>query len=202
MSNRIDVIKEGYSRWLTADTMAANATSVLIRSNDNQMNVVFDTLSPWDRQYMIDKLATFGINCDDINALVCSHTHVDHIGNLNLFTKCQHYVGDHVYREDVYQLTPFQDSHCIQLSRDMQIVATPGHTMDSISLVVHNVDKLGTVGLCGDLFECQNDLTDESIWISAGSQDVAKQRHHRQVMLSMCDHIMPGHGSVFKVTKV
>jgi glyoxylase-like metal-dependent hydrolase (beta-lactamase superfamily II) len=197
MSSRVDIIKEGYSRWLSADTMAANGTSTLIRSN--HMTVVFDTLSPWDRQLLTDRLSTFGVTPEDVNALVCSHTHTDHIGNLNLFTNCQHIVGDHVYKEDVFQLNAFQQKQTIDLSPDMQIVSTPGHTKDSISLVVKNVDKLGTIGICGDLFECEADLLDDNIWISAGSEDESLQRQNRRLMAGLCDYIIPGHGPMFRV---
>ena len=196
MSSRIDIIKEGYSRWLTADTMAANGTSVLIRSN--QMNVIFDTCGPWDRQHIIDKLGSYGVHCDDINRLVCSHTHTDHIGNINLFTNCEHIIADHVYHKDVFQLNRLKEG--IDLSTDMRVISTPGHTEDSISLVVKNVDKLGTIAITGDLFECESDLKNESIWINAGSQDVHKQRESRQMILNMSEFIIPGHGVGFRST--
>ena len=194
MSSRIDVLKEGYSRWLSPDSMAANGTSVLIRSN--QMNVVFDTCGPWDRQHLIDKLSSFGVHCEDIHQLVCSHTHTDHIGNINLFTNCQHIIGDHVYREDVYQFDRLKNG--IDLSPDMRVVSTPGHTNDSISLIVKNVDKLGTIAITGDLFECESDLKDDSLWINAGSQDIDKQRENRLMILNISDHIIPGHGIIFR----
>ena len=195
MSSRIDIIKEGYSRWLTSQTMAADGTAVLIRSNG--LNVVFDTCGPWARQELIDKLGSYGLHCDDIDHLVCSHSHTDHIGNINLFVRCRHIVGDHIYHRDIFELDAFKESTTLDLSCDMQVVATPGHTLDSISLVVKNVDKLGTVVLAGDLFECESDLNNESVWISAGSQDVTKQRDNRQIMLSLSDYIIPGHGSIF-----
>jgi len=108
-------------------------------------------------------------------------------------------VGDHVYRQDLYQLNAFQSNKVIDISKDMQIVSTPGHTLEDISLIVKNVDKLGTVGLCGDLFECESDLTDDEIWKSAGSQSVQKQIESRKMILQICDYILPGHGPIFKV---
>lgn len=196
MTSRIDIIKDGYSRWLSPHTMAADGTAVLIRANG--LTVMFDTCGPWARQQIIDKLASYGLHCDDIDRLVCSHGHTDHIGNINLFVNCGHIVGDHIYRQDIYELTAFKQSSTLKLSNDMQIVLTPGHTLDSTSLVVSNVDKLGTVALVGDLFECEADLLDESIWIGAGSQDQQLQRQNRQRMLSVADYVVPGHGPIFR----
>ncbi len=200
MSAKIEIISEGYSRWHSRPNwMYAKGSSTLIRANN--LNVVFDTLGPWDRQLIIDKLTLFGLTPDDISRLVCSHTHPDHIGNNNLFTNCQHIVGHNVYERDLYQLNAFQSNKVMDISKDMQIVSTPGHTLEDITLIVKNVDKLGTVGITGDLFECEDDLKDDSIWRDAGSDDQRLQSENRELILQLCDYIVPGHGIGFKVNK-
>ena len=67
------------------------------------------------------------------------------------------------------------------------MIATPGHTLDSVSVIVNNctsgfshlLENLGpdsvVAVIAGDLFEKEEDLQDESVWIEAGSEDQAKQ---------------------------
>ena len=76
---------------------------------------------------------------------------------------------------------------------------TAGHTLDSVSLLVRTED--GIVVVAGDTFEKQEDLSDDSIWLEAGSQDEQKQRENRARILELADYIVPGHGPLFKVEK-
>lgn len=55
--------------------------------------------------------------------------------------------------------------------------------------------------MAGDLFENENDLNDDNIWISAGSDSEDLQRGNRQKILEIADYIVPGHGPMFKVKK-
>lgn len=79
------------------------------------------------------------------------------------------------------------------------MIPTPGHTLDSVSLQV--LTEKGVIVVAGDTFEKQEDLTDESIWIDAGSQDSSKQRESRKRILDIADFVVPGHGAMFKVDK-
>ena len=51
----------------------------------------------------------------------------------------------------------------------MQVFATPGHTLDSVSVKV--VTEEGVCVVAGDTFEKEEDLEDESIWREAGSDN-------------------------------
>lgn len=167
----------------------------------NATNVLVDTMGPWDRLKLLDTLASLHITPQDVHYVVCTHSHPDHIGNLNAFTFSQHVVGTHVYKEDMYHLTAFEDSDCLQLSKDIRVVKTAGHTLSDVSVVVDNVDQFGTVVVAGDLFECETDLSDDSIWKDAGSEDQQLQRKNRQFVLSFADYVIPGHGSMFAVKR-
>ena len=55
------------------------------------------------------------------------------------------------------------------------MIPTPGHTLDSVSLVVVTGTKeQGTVVIAGDNFEKEEDLQDPDLWKSAGSEDEKK----------------------------
>lgn len=106
-----------------------------------------------------------------------------------------------MYRDDEYTLNPFAENEPFKLTDNVKVIPTPGHTMSCVSVVVENVAGLGTVVVAGDLFEKEEDLNDESIWLDAGSEDAAKQRISRAAVLRIADFIVPGHGDMFAVPR-
>lgn len=106
----------------------------------------------------------------------------------------------------------------------VKVIATPGHTMSDVSVIVQT-DDLGLVAITGiyftfiqqcfigwhllnnsfrlgDLFEKEEDLVDETIWmVSAYSEAPKLQELNRNKILLLADYIVPGHGPMFKVTK-
>lgn len=235
MSATIDILTDGYANIIekrnehdqqTKKFMRATGSCCLVRSSG--FNILFDTMGPWEKDQLVDKLARLKVHPDDIKYLVCSHNHPDHIGNANLFLRAdKHFMGTSVYTGDEYDLNCFepigsytyqlnkkagdtsQDDATVEvikyenykLDKNLTLEPTPGHTLECISLIVNDCEKLGIVGLCGDLFERQEDLNDDSIWLGAGSQNPDLQRAHRSSIMRKCDFILPGHGPLFKVEK-
>ena len=132
MGYEVHVLHAGYS-GTTDQGMIANCSCTLIRGRHN---VIVDTMTPWDKDRIISGKATFlhetssvltGIKhqlilCfvpsalalhkltpDDIQYVVCTHGHSDHVGNNNLFLYAKHIVGYSVSFRDVYSLHPFED---------------------------------------------------------------------------------------------
>lgn len=63
-------------------------------------------------------------------------------------------------------------------------------------------DERNLIIFSGDLFEREEDLVDESLWmVSAYSEAPKIQEMNRQKILLLADYIVPGHGPMFKVTK-
>lgn len=83
------------------------------------------------------------------------------------------------------------------------MIATPGHTGTCISVIVKNTNLLNkaTVAIVGDLFEKEDDIFKESIWIDAGSEHEHLQRKNRLMIAQQVEQIIPGHGPIFKVNK-
>ena len=219
MSVCADILATGYADQTEAPgQMRASCSCCLIRSNGQ--NILFDTLGPWETKSLVEKLSKCMIHPDDVNLLVCSHSHPDHIGNLSLFTKAsKHFVGTSVYKEDIYYLDyfdppgkveddkrggaeqktePFLSNGCYKVDSNIVIEHTPGHTLECITLIASNCDGYGTLALVGDLFEREADLKDSSIWLGAGSQNADLQRLNRAKIYNKADYILPGHGSLFK----
>ena len=162
--------------------------------------------------------------------MVCTHGHADHCGNLNLFTGktrrmasliqdqdraendllgCsarpskikKHIVGNGIYNDDQYLFDLKNEDRVFQINPIVSVRETPGHTLSCVSVLVENAANLGRVAITGDLFEREEDLEDESIWIDAGSEAIDDQRENRQFILDNFDWIVPGHGPMFKVRK-
>ena len=87
-----------------------------------------------------------------------------------------------------------------EINNEVEVFATPGHTLDSVSVKVKSVDQ-GIIVITGDLFEKVEDLKDDSIWKDAGSEDPELQAKNREKVLKMADFVIPGHGAMFPVSK-
>ena len=133
--------------------------------------------------------------------MVCSHGHSDHVGNLNLFLNAHHFVGSCMSHKNVYFIHDF-DKEPFILDNDIEVISTPGHTNTCISLIVKNTNLVNhaSVAIAGDLFEREEDIFDESLWIKAGTENEKLQRKNRLKIAEMVNYIIPGHGPRFKVT--
>lgn len=138
----------------------------------------------------------------EVNYVVCSHGHSDHVGNLNLFLNAHHFVGSCRSHKNIYYCHDFEKEP-FRLDENVEVIATPGHTNTCITLIAKNtnLENHGTVAIVGDLFEKEADIFDESLWIEAGTENEKLQRENRLRVAEMVDFIIPGHGPRFKVTE-
>lgn len=110
-----------------------------------------------------------------------------------------HIVGHDMSHKDQFRLHNFLKDP-FQLADGVSVHATPGHTNTCVSVFVENTDQ-GRVVITGDLFEKQEDIDDCRLWIEAGSENPALQRHSRNVVGQWANVIIPGHGGLFEVTE-
>ncbi|KAH8375099.1 hypothetical protein KR093_008258, partial [Drosophila rubida] len=197
LKNRVIVLQEGYSYKdnTRASAMRANCSCTLIRCRDGT-NIIVDTLTAWDGPHLTSLINAQGLQLQDINIVICTHGHSDHVGCNYLFQKARiHIVGSCASNRDLY----FEHSGALDRHGEVLLEQTPGHTLSCVSVIVRNSQLGGTVGICGDLFERVEDIDDEEIWREAGSENEKDQRVQRYRMSQMCNYIIPGHGPLFKV---
>ncbi|KAH8404359.1 hypothetical protein KR222_004910, partial [Zaprionus bogoriensis] len=197
MHNQVIVLQAGYSYndANDANIMHANCSCTLIRCRDGT-NVIVDTLTAWDGDHLKSLLAAHELKVEDINIVVCTHGHSDHTGCNYLFEKARmHIMGSCASNRDRY----FEHTGALDANGEVLVEKTPGHTLSCVSVIVHNTQLGGTVGVCGDLFERGEDADDEQIWKDAGSEDEKRQAEERYRMAQLCGHIVPGHGPMFTV---
>lgn len=188
------VLQEGHCAPQPNGTFRADGSVTLVWGGP--VTALVDTGGPWDRQRLVSLLAEQGLSPNDVTHVVCTHGHSDHVGNINLFPTATLLVGLDLSRGDGWYLP-----HDLAKGRPyvlhpghLEVVATPGHTVDHVSVVVRNT-SLGTVVVAGDLFEREED---EEEW-RASSEDPARQEQSRRRVMAMADVIVPGHGPPFRV---
>jgi glyoxylase-like metal-dependent hydrolase (beta-lactamase superfamily II) len=159
-------------------------------------------LTAWDRDVLLQKLDEYSVKPDQVDYVVCSHGHSDHIGNLNLFLNAKHFVGSCLNFKDDYFFDHDFEKDPFILDDGIEIISTPGHTSSCVSMIVKNsnFDDGKCIAIVGDLFEKEEDIEHELIWIGAGSDDPQKQKQNRLKIAKLADFIIPGHGKIFTVT--
>ncbi|XP_021372107.1 metallo-beta-lactamase domain-containing protein 1-like isoform X1 [Mizuhopecten yessoensis] len=188
------ILKEGYSRSEGPGHQIACGTITLLKG---PKHIIVDTGNPWDKDLILKGLEKHGTCPDKIEYVVCSHGHSDHVGNLNLFVHATHILSHDVCHGDDYTNHDFDLGIPYEIDDDVEVVPTAGHTGSDVSVIVRNT-KLGTVAITGDLFECQEDLENPSLW-QDNSEKPDIQEQNRINILKIADFIVPGHGKMFKV---
>ncbi|MBR0788968.1 N-acyl homoserine lactonase family protein [Bradyrhizobium manausense] len=105
------------------------------------------------------QLEQIGVKPADVKAMAVSHTHPDHIGNVEMFPQATLYVQKAEYDWPAANNAPrFKPSHPVELlagdkdvfgDGSITILSTPGHTPGHQSLLV-KLPKTGAVVLSGD----------------------------------------------------
>jgi glyoxylase-like metal-dependent hydrolase (beta-lactamase superfamily II) len=190
---RVKVLKEGYAVPDGAGRQRADGTISLV---EGEHRLVVDTGGPGDADALVEALAGEGLRPADIDHVVCTHGHSDHVGNLSLFAHATLIVSHDISRGDLYTSHPFARGEPYTIDGDVDVIATPGHTAQDVSVVART--PAGVYVVAGDLFECEQDLADEGLW-RAVSEDPPRQAQSRALVLRLADFIVPGHGGAFAV---
>ncbi|XP_017783144.1 PREDICTED: metallo-beta-lactamase domain-containing protein 1 [Nicrophorus vespilloides] len=191
MSYEIIVLFDGYSKNVE-EGMLANCTCTLIKG---PKNIIVDTMTAWDGDFLRDALHAQNLQCSDIDYVICSHGHSDHIGCNYLFQNATHIVGHSISHKVTYYDHDFSSTE-YQIDENIKVIATPGHTLQDVSVIVQKGNAI--YAITGDLFEKEEDLEDDTIWRMAGSDDEKLQEFNRKKILGIADYVIPGHGPMFK----
>jgi glyoxylase-like metal-dependent hydrolase (beta-lactamase superfamily II) len=193
--SEVKVIQPGYAKWIGPTQQRADGTITLIKGPNN---VIVDSGGPWDKQAILKALRREKIRPCDINYVICTHGHSDHTGNNNLFPNATLILSYDVCKGDLYTFHDFAHGQPYRVGEQIEVIPTPGHTTQDISVIVKT--KQGVIAIVGDLFECAEDLKNESLWRSF-SEVPETQKANRDQVLNLADFIVPGHGEMFRVGK-
>lgn len=99
---RVTVLLKGYSIVDNENNYHASGTVSLIETISSQY-IIVDTGGVLDKFKLLQSLSTIGIEPQSITYVVCTHTHSDHIGNLNLFPSATQIVDKEINIGDIYR---------------------------------------------------------------------------------------------------
>ncbi|XP_037614585.1 metallo-beta-lactamase domain-containing protein 1 [Sebastes umbrosus] len=189
----VSVLRPGYCLPQPDGTFRATGTISLITG---PRTVLVDTGGPWDRDFLLRTLRERGLEPGDVDVVVGTHGHSDHIGNLSLFPAAVLIVGFDISEGDTYRPNQLGQGQPHSIDEQVTVVPTPGHTGQDVSVRVTGT-SVGTVLVAGDLFEC---CSDEDSWRDL-SMNTAVQEVNRREALRTADVIIPGHGVPFRVLR-
>ncbi len=125
---RVSVLKSGsLIRDKFGSLLDARSSVTLITSGPRK--IVVDTGLKGEDELIIKALARQGLEPEDIDTVVNTHTHPDHCGNNHLFSKA-------------VRLCPGEGE---AIASGVFAIATPGHTLDSISVVVEATESVANM---------------------------------------------------------
>lgn len=112
--------------------LKADSTSVLIRAEGH--TIVVDPSTEYMRPFLKTSFRQIGVLPRDVDMVVLTHDHDDHIGNLDMFQKARVYVHEGFGRE-VPRMTVVRGEE-FQLCKGVRLVHTPGHCDCHMSVFV------------------------------------------------------------------
>lgn len=135
----------------------------------------------WKRpKTLASQLEQIGVKPADIKAMGVSHTHPDHIGNVEMFPQAMLYVQKAEYDWPGANNEPrFKPSHPVELlsgdkdvfgDGSVTILSTPGHTPGHQSLLV-KLPKTGAVVLSGDAVHFRSNWENRRVPVNNVSKD-------------------------------
>jgi glyoxylase-like metal-dependent hydrolase (beta-lactamase superfamily II) len=176
------------------------ATATLIKSDKN---ILVDTGYFEDKEVLLSALAEEKLTADQIDIVIITHMHMDHVVNTYLFENAKifcklrkDYIGQyHIPKEKCLQRFELIDG--TEIAKDVSILLTPGHTEDHMSVLVKT--EKGSVVIAGDAIADES-FVDMSVKPPL-TTDYIDYNESRKKIIAVADYIIPGHGDMFEVKK-
>jgi glyoxylase-like metal-dependent hydrolase (beta-lactamase superfamily II) len=189
MKAEVKILVEGFTN---ADSVGETGeertqpTITLVR--DEGVVMVVDPGVLESQQILIDALANENLTLDDVNAVLITHSHIDHYRNVGMFPKAK-----------VLEYYGVWDKGTVQewsenFTPNIKILHTPGHDYSAITIMV--TTENGVVAICGDVFWKKN--YPEYPKDDAFASNPSRLEESREMVLEMADWIIPGHGPMYK----
>jgi glyoxylase-like metal-dependent hydrolase (beta-lactamase superfamily II) len=173
----VDVLFTGY-----ADDRVAGTVSCI---RDGGLVAIVDPGMVPDRSAILDPLLALGLTAADVTDVILSHPHPDHTMNIALFANARVHDTWAMYEGDIWT---DRAADGVQLSPDVRLMATPGHTAEDITTLVQTDD--GMVALTHLWW-------DESSESDPLAEDPEALFASRERVLAVARRIVPAHGAPF-----
>ncbi len=187
----VQVVCEGYLHKEDGIVIEAHSTASLITSG--RFLVLVDTSSKERRPHLLEGLRSLDVEPGDIEVVVNTHMHHDHIGNDDLFPRAlkmaRHEEGPGPGFEAVGEDR--------ELRPGIRLIHTPGHTRGSMSVVVEADDARYVIA--GDAMPTKDNY---DRWVPPGiNYDVDTALRSMRRIVDEAEVIVPGHGAPFAIER-
>lgn len=207
---KMEVVFQGFPGKLARGYMG---WSSVVYVETKGTKIVFDTAGPGRRNDIRARLEECGTKADDIDILVLSHFHDDHVFNFDYFPKARILLHAKesewvLSNPDAFPIPKFMYPAVVNTGRlelikndaeiapGVQTLFTPGHTPGCMSLVLRDEGMPATV-LAGDAVKNMTELATAKVAMSfnneLSAQSIAKIRDIAEI-------VVPGHDRILKVT--
>lgn len=185
MNPTVKIIKPGYFKWIGRNRCRTGSNVILII--DGKKKILVDTGSPGEDKKIIAGLKKEKLKPKDIDIVILTHPHADHIANNFLFPKALFIDSLGEFKGDKYLLAAAER----KITKNVRITRTPGHALEDISIIVNNTE-FGIITVIGDLFWRGGD--NKLLQVESPKNLAAS----RKKILLIADYLIPGHGEMFK----
>jgi N-acyl homoserine lactone hydrolase len=174
---RVYLLKPGSILKDDSGTILDARSSVTLISTATR-KIIVDTGLKGEKKLILERLADSGLNPEDVDSVINTHAHQDHTGNNFLFSGAE-------------VLYPKEGD---QIASGIKIIETPGHTTDSISVVVKSQN---VVVLAGDALPTFSNYI--KVVPPAHHVDRVMACRSMSRILKIADVVVPGHDRPFSV---
>ena len=194
---KVKILIQGYAKEENGVEKASSSATLIY---DNNLKIIVDP--GMDKKALLDSLIKEGLETQDINYVVVTHTHLDHCLLAGIFDNAKILDDTAIHSLD----GKMEDHDGIIPETNIKIIQTPGHDQFHCSVVVDTED-MGKVVIAGDVFWWEDDEEqekDESGLINHQdpyAKNETQLKESRKKVLELADYIVPGHGPIYKVKK-
>ncbi len=174
-----------------------------------RMNIIIDTGLPGDGDRIMEGLVEAGLKPSDVDVVVNTHDHGDHTGENRLFTGARILCGYRGLEQDGGRIQVASVGFVAApeyrkvLDPNVHVIRTPGHTRDSISVVIMNVNS-DFAGPTETVIAAGDAIPTEANYLKgvppAISYDTNVSLQSMATITDLADWVIPGHDKPFRVT--
>ena len=186
---QLDILVVGdLQRDEDGNILKADSTSVLIRSPKH--TIVVDPSTKYMRPFLKTSFKQIGVFVKDVDIVVVTHMHHDHIENLDMFPKAKVYV--HSGSDEELPGATVVDRDVFELCEGVRLVHTPGHCPEEMSVFV-DADRHYVIA--GDAIPLEDNFLKNIPPRLSTDRDLALQSIKK--IRDYADVVIPGHGFPF-----
>ena len=181
----VELLVKGFARREGPGVWDASSNVTLVIDGDAVLLVDLGSPDRW--RDIREALQQHGLVPEDVDTVLLTHLHVDHVGALSLFPHTRIIVPEGVAQGSRLQ---FCNPVAIRPSPGSFVLRVPGHTAGDIALGLHGDDGRTTV-VAGDLFPTSIEVDAPDTALDRSLLTVSRKR-----VLALADMIVTGHGPI------